>query len=74
MSSICNPNCIEKSSHTLTNYEQNEIHNNRLIQKFGSENSAMYKEYLIKNAHIIAKENLKKARENVSCNYFNCKK
>ena len=73
MSSICNPKCIEKSPRILTNYEQNEIHNNRLIKKFDSENSSAYKDYLIQNAHLIAKENYLKARESVNCNYFRCK-
>ena len=74
MKTICNPKCIEKSSRSLTNYEQNEIHNDRLIKKFESENSALYKNYLIQNAHIVAKENYLRARESVNCNYLGCKK
>ena len=73
MSSMCNPKCIEKSSRILTNYEQNEIHNNRLFRQFNSENSSEYKDYLIKNAHLIAKDNYLRAREGVNCNYFRCK-
>ena len=74
MSSACNFSCVEKSSRVITNHQASEIHSKNLMGKYGSENSAAFKQNLIKNAHIIARDNLVEARNAVSCNYFKCKK
>ena len=74
MSSASNFSCVEKSPRVITNHQASEIHAKNLMSKYGSENSAEFKQNLIKNAHIIARDNLAEARNAVSCNYFKCKK
>ena len=74
MSSACNFSCVEKSPRVITNHQASEIHSKNLMSRYGSTNSAEFKQNLIKNAHIIARDNLADARNPVSCNYFKCKK